>query len=61
MTYIVNHHQGTPNPFHEIRCGWKMVVALILKLLKLQKLLESCCAHLLFMPTLSFLSVTSAE
>ena len=56
MTYIVNHHQGTRGPLmypaHEIRCGWTMVVALILKLLKLQKLLKSCRAHFMYMLTL---------
>ena len=63
MTYIVNHHQGTRGPLmypaHEIRCGWTMVVALILKLLKLQMLLKSCGAHFMYTPTLSFLSVTN--
>ena len=36
-----------------------MVVALILKLLKLQMLLKSCRAHFMYMPSLSFLSVTN--
>ena len=36
-----------------------MVLALILKLLKLQMLLKSCRAHFMYMRTLSFLSVTN--
>ena len=45
-------------PVHEIRCGWTMVVALILKLLKLQKVAEKlpCTfyvhAYLIFYPLL---------
>ena len=56
MTYVVNHHQRTPCPVREVRLGWKIVVALILKLLKLQKLLKSFCTQFICMPNSSLLS-----
>ena len=40
---------------------WKILEALIFKLLKLQKLLKSCRAQFIYMPTSALLSVASVE
>ena len=61
MHYIVNHNHRNHYPVRVIRWGWKIVEALILKLLKLQKLLKSCRAQFIYMPTSALLSVASAE